>query len=131
MRQTRKRTVGVNVANEKPIETRVELVEHELRAQSLTLNNVVSTVNEIRDIVTKQPAAASMTERVTLIGATAGIVMTFMTLANTWFDSRIAPDRQIIGTISRNTDQYPVFAYRLEQAEKQLEKLNSRQAPAL
>lgn len=123
MRARRKRVVGIAVPHEKPVETRIDLLEHEVHAQGKILTDVVSALGEIKDILAKQPAVASTKERLGLIGTTAGIVIAFMTLANGWLDSRLAPDRQTISTISRHTENYPVLAYRLSEVEKRMETI--------
>lgn len=130
----RKRIMGV-VTPGKPVETRLDLLEHELHSQGDILKSVVSALSDIKEFMAKQPVNSSWLERISIVGATAGLVIAGMSLANGWLDSKLAPDRQIISQLSRHTDNYPVLSYRLDEIEKLLEATKTtppltRSAPA-
>jgi hypothetical protein len=104
--------------HEKPIETRIDLLEHEVRSQGQTLSQVVKTLGDIRDLIVKQPQATTISEKVKLVGAAVALTMGTMTLADKWLESRLAPDRQLVNLVAKHTEDYPVLNYRVGELEK-------------
>ena len=98
-------------------DTRLDILEHEVKGLQHTVKDAVRTLGEIRDVLAHLPAQSSGKDRLYMIGGTVAVYTTLLSLLNGWFDGRLAPTSLTMSRIERTTDDLSVLRYRLEQLE--------------
>jgi hypothetical protein len=99
-------------------QTRIDIVEHDVKGIKSTLNQVVDKLGTLTEAVLQMPKQSSVHERVKTISYTVGIYTTLIALLGYFVSAQLAPDRQTLARIERQTDDLAVFKYRIEQLEK-------------
>jgi hypothetical protein len=96
----------------------LEVLAHDVDGLKKVVSELALGFSSLKEAILSIPKQSSVHERVKTISYTVGIYTTLLALLGYFVSAQLAPDRQMLAMVAKQTEDLAVWKYRVQQLER-------------